>query len=107
MFADLLIDTCIIQRNTPGVADAYGTGAETWPDYLTGQACRLVPGGGKEVMVGSVVVIADYRLFIASADVTEQDRVVLGGVTYEILLVQKKQDSSSTHHIEALLRTVR
>ncbi len=106
-FADLLINTCTVRRYTTGAADAYGTPAQTWADHLTDQACRLMAGTGREVMVGAEVVIADYKLFIQDVDITEQDRVIVDGVTYEVLLVSDRQDSIGRHHKACYMRTVR
>ena len=106
-FADLLINTATIRRYTPGAIDPYGNPAETWADHIVGEPCRLMATKGIEVKVGAAVVIADYQLFIDHVDVTEQDRVVVDGVTYEILLVGHRQDSDNVHHLELLMDTVR
>ncbi len=106
-YTSLLINTCTVRRNTPGAADAYGSPAPSWADYLTDQACRIQDAKGKEILVGAEVVVADYKLFLQDIDITEQDRVVIGAVTYEVLMVTDKQDSSTTHHKECYLKTVR
>lgn len=106
-FTNLLINTCTVRRNTPGAQDNYGNPAESWGDYLSDQACRLMAGSGREVKVGAEVVIAEYKLFIADVDITEQDRVVIDSITYEVLLVADKQNGTSNHHKECLMRTVR
>jgi hypothetical protein len=62
---------------------------------------------GREILIGAEVVIADYTLFIDDIDITEQDRVIIGSVTYEVLLVGTRQDSTSGHHKECFMRTVR
>ncbi len=106
-YTSLLINTCTVQRNTAGAQGAYGTPADTWADHLTDEACRLMAGAGKEVTVGAEVVIADYKLFLGDVDITEQDRVVIGAITYEVLLVTDKQDGSGSHHKECFMRAVR
>ena len=111
-YLTLLINTCTVQRNTPGVADAYNNPTPSWADHLTDIACRLsssmARGGlGWELRVGAEVVIADYKLFLGDVDITEQDRVVLGGITYEVLMVTDRQDGTGSHHKEAYMRTVR
>lgn len=87
--------------------DAYGNPIVDWLDHLTNQDCRLMAGSGREIMFGAEVVIADYKLFIADVDITEQDRVEIDNITYEVLLVADRQDSAITHHKECLMRTVR
>jgi len=105
-FESLLIHTCTIQERDAG-SDAYGRPPNTWSDHLTGEPCRLINGAGKEVTVGAEVVIADYKLFLNDVDITEQHRVVLDGVTYEILLVTRRSDWLGAHHRECLMRVVR
>ena len=105
-FECLLIHTCTIEKNI-GVADAYGQPADTWDDHLVDEPCRLVTGAGRELTVGAEVVVADYKLFLNDVDVTEQHRVVLDSVTYEILLVMRRANGFGNHHRECLMRTVR
>jgi len=110
-FVDLLIHTCTTRRFAEGAPDSYGVPTKIWTDNLTDQACRLeAPAGfvgGREVKVGAEVVIADYRLFIENVDITEQDRVVINGITYEVLIVEDFSDSVSAHHKRCWLRVVR
>ena len=106
-FASLLIHVCDVERNTPGGADAYGTPIESWAVYLNDEPCRLTASSGREIKVGAEIVVADYKLFIDSVDITERDRVVIGVNTYEVLLVQDYADSSSSHHKQVWLRVSR
>lgn len=62
---------------------------------------------GREIKVGAEVVQAEYLLYIEDVDITEQDRVVLDGVTYDVLLVDERQDGVGIHHKECWLRAVR
>lgn len=106
-FASLLINVCSVQRNTPGAQDVYGLSADSWANLHTDEPCRLMATKGREILIGAEVVIADYTLFIDDIDITEQDRVIIGSVTYEVLLVGTRQDSTSGHHKECFMRTVR
>lgn len=107
-YTSLLIDTCTVRRYVAGAQDAYGNPAKPWADHLPNEPCRLETGGGREVQAGTEVVIADYQLFLEDVDVTEKDRILTpSGVTYEILLVEDRQDGIGSHHKECLLRTVR
>ncbi len=108
-FASLLIHTCVTRRFSEGIADSYGVKVKTWADNLTSQACRLEASlfGGREVKVNAEVVIADYKLFIEDVDITEQDRVVISSITYEVLLVEDFADSTATHHKRCWMRVVR
>jgi len=105
-FACLLIDTCTVRRFTTGAADDYGKPAENWADHIVDEPCRLTPVTNKEIVVGAEVVRADYDLFIGNVDVTEQDRILIGLTTYEILSVMLRK-SFDSHHRELLMRTVR
>lgn len=107
-YTSLLIHTCTVQRFTEGVADDYGNPISTWNlTYLENQACRLVAAPGTELKVGAEIVIADYKLFVEDIDITEQDRVVISSLTYEVLLVQEYSDDSSSHHKQCWLRISR
>ncbi len=110
-YTTLLIDTCTTQRYSAGAADAYGNSARTWTDFLSSQACRLqsitTRIGGRELTVNAEVVVAEYKLFLQDIDITEQDRVVIGTVTYQVLLVSRLQDGIDSHHRECLLKVVR
>ncbi len=106
-YTSLLMQTCTTERFTESAADDYGIPAKTWTNHLVEEPCRLVSGAGREVSVGASVVIAEYRLFLGDVDITEQDRVTVDTILYEVLLVTKRQDSLRGHHKECLLRCVR
>lgn len=106
-FADLLINTCTVRRYTDIGTDDYGNPIKDWTDHLPNQACRLMAGAGREVTVGAEVVIADYKLFIQDVAITEQDRVIVDDVTYEVVLVAPRQDDTGNHHKACYMRTVR
>lgn len=106
-YTDLLIHSCTVRRDVPGATTAYGYKTETFGDHLTSQACRLEAAKGREVKIGADIVIADYVLFMQDIDVTEQDKILLDSVTYEILLVELMDNGFGGHHKELLLRTNR
>jgi len=111
----LLINCCTVLEDTGATTDTYGNIIPDWTP-VAGQEdidCRLVSAGGREVMVGAEVVVADYKLFLKDIIITEQNRVDVYDVAtavwirYEILLVEMRQDSATSHHKECLLRIVR
>ena len=111
-FTCLLVDSCDVRRNTPGAADGYGTPTASWANYLEDQACRIYgftpnTAAGKEFYVGAKLVVADKLMMIGDIDITEQDRVVSDGVTYEVLMVTLRQDGQGSHHKQCWLKTVR
>ena len=106
-FANLLIDTCEIQRFTEGAADDYGHPAKTWAAIHEDEPCRHVSGKGREVKVGQEVVIIYDTLFVGDIDVTPQDRVVIDCETYQVLDVVFRKDSVGSHHKELYLEVVR
>ena len=116
-FTSLLIHTCDIGALTQGVADGYGTPAETWPLSYTSEPCRLMSTTGREIKVGAVVMISDWKLFVdVSVVIDEQDRVsniidtstgiVVDSSTFEVLMVQPRSDSVTGHHKEVMLQKV-
>ena len=68
---------------------------------------QLFLSTGREIKVDAEIVIADYKLFIGDVDITEQDRVVISGLTYEVLLVQTYADSLTDHHKQVWMRISR
>lgn len=106
-FDSLLINTATVRRYTEGAADAYGRPAKTWADHLTDEPCRLVASSGREIKVGAEVVIADNMVFFGDIDITEQDRIVIDGITYEAILVLFRQDAVSDHHKQVYVRVAR
>lgn len=110
-YTDLLCHTCTIWRYTEGAKDDYGNPVKIWAGDPSTQLCRLEASsrlGGREIKIGAEVVIADYRLFISSdVEINEQNRIVIDGVTYEVLLVENFTDYSSAHHKQCWLRVVR
>ena len=87
--------------------DSYGVPVKAWANYLVAEPCRWSTPSNREVKVGMEVVIADLQLFLNNVVVTEQDRVILGIATYEILSSALQQNGTGAHHRECLLRTVR
>jgi len=106
-FDDLLTQICDVSRFTEGLPDSYGNKVRTWGIVFPDERCRLVAGGGKEITQGEQVVIANYKLFIGDLALTEQDRVTIDSVTYEILLVEDKLGAVTSHHKECYLQAVR
>ncbi len=108
-FASLLINTCAVLEDTGIAPDDYGSITPNWTAVagLDNIPCRLTPGTGREVMIGAEVVIADYKLFLENVTVTEQNRIRMDGIDYEILLVSDRQDGVGSHHKECWLRVIR
>lgn len=106
-YASLLIQICTIEYFTEGALDDYGNPTLTWHVRYTDEACRLVASSGREIKVGAEIVVADYNLFLGDITITEQDRVVIGGKAYEVLLVQNYADGLGNHHKQAWLRISR
>jgi len=112
-FASLLIDTCTILEDTGTVPDAYGTVTPNWTPVTDMEdiPCRLATGSGREVTIGAEVVIADYKLYLEDAlgtlVITEQNRVRIAGIDYDILLVANRQDGVGSHHKQLWLRITR
>lgn len=106
-YDSLLIQTCTVKRFAEGAADDYGHPVKTWADYLTDEPCRVTTPTGREIKVGVEIVLADHLIFLGDVAITEQDRIVIGAVTYEILLVADRQDGFASHHKECFVRTAR
>ena len=106
-FDSLLIDTCDVERFTEGAVDDYGIPAKTWAVEHADEPCRHVSGRPVEIRVGQEVVIVSDQLFVGDIDITEQDRVVINTVTYQILAVVFRQDGFGLHHKQCYLEMVK
>ena len=106
-FADLLINTCTVERYPLGVFDALGNPTKAWADHLVDKPCRLSHSIGREIQRESEVVVVDEVLFINDMDILERDRIIVDGVTYHILFVAAIQDSVGVHHLEIDLERVK
>ena len=106
-FENLLINTCDIERFTEGIADGYGIPDKTWAVEHANEPCRHVSGKGREVRIGQEVVIVYDQLFVGDIDITEQDRVIIDTVTYQVLAVVFRQDGVGAHHKQCFLEMVK
>ena len=105
-FDALLINSCTIWRYAEGVVDAYGVPDRTWAAHITDEPCRISYPKGRQIQRGTEVIPIDALLFIGLVDVTERDRAVVDGVTFEILYVAPPQNGTAVHHYElSLART--
>lgn len=106
-FENLLINTCTVKRFAEGAQDDYGIPAKTWNDLLVDEPCRLVWIKAQEIKMGAEVALVDIKLFIGDVDITEQDRVLIDGETYEVLQVTDHQDQFTGHHKQCYLQVVK
>ena len=91
-------DTCVIQRAAESVTS--GGVTQTWATLASGVSCRVsrIGQGGTEGLGanGATTAVGQRRIKLpAGQDVTPQDRIVTGGVTYEVADVQ-----SVSHEVE-------
>ena len=103
-YDSLLIHLCTVKRFGSVSNDGYGNPIKVWVDDSINNPCRLTTSSGREIKVGAEVVVADYKLFVEDTlSITEQDRVEISSILYEILLVQNYSDSGILHHKQAYL----
>lgn len=86
-----LPDTCVIQRKTL-TADGQGGRSEAWAAAGT-VACRIAPlqvrGQAEVAAAGRVLETGDFIATLPNGtDVRAVDRLVSGGVTYEVVKVK-------------------
>lgn len=83
-------DRCTIQCLTEDV-DADGQVVKTWTDRHSDVPCIVMPLKGREirgpnqtyVVANTSIALQDYY-----PDIVESDRAIVGGTTYDILLVE-------------------
>jgi head-tail adaptor len=84
-------DRCTVQYLTE-TADADGQVVKTWTDRHTDAPCNVTPLKGREikrpnqtyVVANTSIALQDYY-----PDIVESDRAIVGGTTYNILLVEQ------------------
>jgi hypothetical protein len=92
-FTDLLIDSFDVLRYT-STPDGYGQPIKSWAVNSSANLGRLTTPRNVEVQRDLEVVIAEKSLHcFDTVDVTEQDRILCGGITYEILSVASYRGS--------------
>jgi len=106
-YDSLLIHTCDIERFTEGAISDYGIPAKTWTAIHEDEPCRHVSGNPREIRIGQEVVIVSDQLFVGDIDITEQDRVIIDTVTYQVLSVIFREDDLGAHHKECFLEVVK
>ena len=106
-FDSLLINECDIQEFTETGTDDYGRPTGNWTPTYENEPCRHVSGKGREIKVGQEVVIIYDELFLGDVEITEQDRVVIDTVTYQVLSVLFRQDGFGAHHKHCFLEIVK
>lgn len=93
--------TATIRRLTR-VSDGGGGYTEQWTDIAT-VACRLAPVGGGEGVTGGRVDDRTTHIITLPAltDVTEADRLLTGGQTFEATLVRTRGQWELSRRVEA------
>lgn len=117
-FESYLTDTCdVLRKATSGTDSASGRPAPAaipWPVNEAGVACRLDTKGGREIMIGKEIVVADFTLFLLpDADILEDDRItnvirdgsVIMSGTASVKLAQVP--GGTNHHKEVFLTLTR
>jgi len=103
-FDSLLINNGIVERYT-STSDAYGNPIKTWGVHLT-VPCRLSYPKGRQVQVNTEVVPVEAVAFLWDDDITEQDRITIDAILFEILFMARSQDIIGNHHCELSLKRV-
>ena len=103
-----LPDTCVIQARTLAT-DGQGGRTETYATSVT-TTCRVAPAGqtsqGTEVVRGDGTrTLADWVVTLPyNTSISQTDRIVTGGVTYEVLGVKAPRGWEITRRV--LARTI-
>lgn len=109
-FHGLLNTTMTTQREGSVSANGFGGRSGTWADYLVGVGCRVQQIAGDEISSvdeGSQSLVVRKKLwFDLGTDLGKADRVVLFGVTHEVVSLDLDV-AGAGHHGEAELVEVR
>lgn len=109
MIPERLLPTTATLRRAAATVDPYGNAGPDWANATTSTiTCRIeqvqrseTDDETREALVGT------FRLFTNALTVAGRDRVVAGGVTYEVAGPPAVvADGATSHHLEATLRVV-
>jgi hypothetical protein len=110
--ADLMPDTCTIQQ-VAYANDAIGQPARSFSNRATGVSCRLDPVDsvtltGNETVSSIKNYLITEGMFVLTLPhdqtIDEQDRVIHGGITYEVVHVD--DDKSWQASVRCVLKTI-
>lgn len=103
----MLLDVCTIARSVTA-SDGAGGQTSDWQTVATGVPCRLaaasgLPGRSAESRVADRLLDATTHLvtFPAGTDVRNDDRVTVGTIALEVLLVQSAGALELTRPVQA------
>lgn len=100
--------TLSIERKSLGAADDYNEHAESWAVVAADVPCRIQGMRGRENTENKqAVLVTHLAVMLAGTDLTEKDRVLSDGVSYEVLYANKAPGGVTGSHVEAELRELR
>lgn len=84
MFSGMATTEATIRRFTATGTDSHGQATGTWAD-LAPVFCEFQEWSAEEAIEGVLTVVRHSKAwFDAEVDLTEADRLVIGGATYEV-----------------------
>ena len=107
MIDNLFIHKCDIQKRVKTQGDRGGQ-VSTWQSWKNKVRCRLDMAKGQEISTSSgKVVKATHTLYLMPiSNIAEEDnRIVVDGNNYDILMISKSS-SMNEHHLELYLQRV-
>ena len=113
VYSALLNSSADIQRFTSTGVDAHGQPTGAWANSSTGIKCRIrelagVSNANNEIIDSSgTAVVASHEVWLLpGVSITEKDRVVHGGITYDVQFVVSRP-GGTVHHVKAYLKVAR
>lgn len=104
-FESLMNKTATVRAKSVA-SDSRGGQIAAWANLETSVLCALQPLSDKEIIEDRNLTIGMYRAFFpASSAVTEEHRVIIDSITYEVKSVA--DGGGRGHHKELLLKTVK
>jgi hypothetical protein len=106
VFDTLLDKTCTVMQIDPaGGKDDRGVASQALVPVFSNIACRISTlGFGKESKIEKGAAVSRYQIFMRVIAITEHHRIILEGVTYNVLDV--KNPAGMNHHLEILVEKV-
>jgi len=103
-FDSLLNQSCTIQRYSLKQTDVLGR-KEVWSAVFPNVKCRIEQlSDDKRLIAGRDGEVATHICYVQPATTaTVKDRLISGGLTYDIVSVEESRGAKSVHHYEIIL----
>ena len=96
---DKYFEAFTIQRQQLG-EDSYGNPIEGWEDHKQGMGRLRMLSGSEQFQNGKDIGISTHRLYTRELDIELSDRIIYGGVAYNVLMVNNVMSFDELNQVD-------